>query len=147
MDDEEAARGQLGASPRGGAADDRAASSAARSQQDTAAAVDSGRFAIAPGTAQRAAQVCRDHGTRLKDLQREIDELGTLVPFGECKVGEQLAAKFADKAVSGPQSLAALLSCAEQIVENLAQSYAKAEAGYTHLDAGGAARVQRAQQV
>lgn len=115
-------------------------------QQGVDTAVLSGRLAISPDVAQQAAQVCEDHRRQLHDLRREIDDLGEKVSFGECEVGEQLAAKFVDKAKNGPESLAAMLAAAEQIVDNMAQTYTKAGAAYRHLDSASADALRRTQQ-
>lgn len=106
--------------------------------------VQGGRLAIGSEVAQRAAGLCRDHGARLRELRAEIDALGQPVSFGDCKVGEQLAAKFAAKAATGPDSLADLLTAAERIVDDLAQTYAAAGSAYRQADASGVAALHRA---
>ncbi|MCP2262050.1 hypothetical protein LX15_005782 [Streptoalloteichus tenebrarius] len=105
-----------------------------RQQADLDAAVTSGGFRVTPEAATNAAKACRDHKDRLNEALEDAQNLQRTSGFGECRIGEQLADKFAKKADGGPTSLIPLLRKAQDILENMARTFEAAGRAYHQAD-------------
>ena len=103
-------------------------------------AVDAGLLSLEPGTAERAAAICREYRDDLEKFRNEARGLSYRQNFGDCWLGNDFGAAIQRKAQGTPTSAFELLGQAMEIVENLAQTYEAAGRAYRETDEDAAHR-------
>ncbi|GGM32746.1 hypothetical protein GCM10012275_00180 [Longimycelium tulufanense] len=97
-------------------------------------AVESGGFRVEPQAATDAAKACRDFKDQLDIVMRQAWRLARVNGLGESNIGRDLAQKFVKKADGTPDSLVPIVRQAQDILENMAQTYEAAGRSYQQTD-------------
>lgn len=98
---------------------------AAMQQQQTGlrAAVEAGKLWMEPDVAERAAVCCEQQITEVESIIDDLRELDRERKFGDNADGHAIARAFKDAAVTGPDSIKGVLLNAQQVLQNMADTY------------------------
>ena len=102
--------------------------------------VDVGELMLEPGAAAHAAKVCQEMKEKLHGYAKQARELSKRVNFGECLEGWALSEKFYKKAAGTPKSAYEILLRAQEIMDNMAETYLAAGRAYEKQERRNAAR-------